>query len=106
MILTLSSCLLRRCEPYHRGNGAHSGALAHAPNLFCTPHSAWYSPESRAEMRRKGAEAARAAIMAAGSNSNNADYLNDYELRNVVNVAYLDTEAAARRTARRRASRL
>ena len=99
MILTLSSCLLRRCEPYHRGNGAHSGALAHAPNLFCTPHSAWYSPESRAEMRRKGAEAARAAIMAAANEA-------DYELRNVVNVAYLDTEAAARRTARRRASRL
>ena len=26
-------------------------ALANAPNLICTPHSAWYSQESRLEMK-------------------------------------------------------
>ena len=41
-------------EPFARDEGA----LAGAPNLYCTPHNAWYSPESRHEMRRKGAEAA------------------------------------------------
>jgi len=39
-----------------------TGPLAGAPNLYCTPHSAWYSPESRLEMRRKGAEAALRAL--------------------------------------------
>ena len=82
---------VHRAEPYHRGNAAQSGALAHAPNLFCTPHNAWYAPESRAEMRRKGAEAARKAILSA-------------EFRNVVNVAHLDAEAAARREGPRRAT--
>ena len=80
---------VHRTEPYHRGNAAHSGELASAPNLFCTPHNAWYAPESRAEMRRKGAEAARAAALGA-------------EMRNVVNLAHLDAEAAARRSVPRR----
>ena len=45
-------------EPFARDEGA----LAGAPNLYCTPHNAWYSPESRHEMRRKGAEAALRAL--------------------------------------------
>ena len=49
---------VHRDEPYRAG----VGPLADAPNLFCCPHQAWYSPESRAEMRRKGAEAARRPI--------------------------------------------
>lgn len=45
-------------EPYTSG----SGPLAGAPNLWCTPHSAWYSPESRADMRQKGALTALKAL--------------------------------------------
>ena len=32
------------------------------PNLYCTPHMGWYSPESRLEMRQKGAITARRAL--------------------------------------------
>lgn len=70
-------------EPYARG----AGPLGSSPNLYCCPHQAWYSPESRAEMRRKGAEAARRAIEGAEP------------LRNVVNAAHLDDEGRRRRQA-------
>ena len=53
------------------------GPLAGAPNLYCCPHQAWYSPESRAEMRRKGAEAARRALRGEA-------------LRNVVNAQMIE----------------
>ena len=59
-------------EPYVRG----TGPLGSAPNLICTPHSAWFSTESRREMRMKGAEAAKRAL--AGG-----------RLKNVVNRAFL-----------------
>lgn len=70
-------------EPFVAGQGP----LAGAPNLWCTPHSAWYSPESRAEMRRKGALAAAAAIRGEA-------------VRNVVNAQYLDPSAMAARAER------
>lgn len=45
-------------EPFVKGQGP----LGQAPNLICTPHSAWFSTESRHEMRLKGIEAARRVI--------------------------------------------
>ena len=68
-------------EPFARG----SGPLGEAPNLFCCAHQAWYSPQSRAEMRRKGAEAARRAVVADPS-----------ALRNVVNARHLVEQPRAR----------
>ena len=68
-------------EPFVKG----IGPLTSAPNVWCTPHSAWFSPESRTEMRRKGAETALRALCGV-------------ELRNVVN-AHLDSQASARRYA-------
>ena len=59
-------------EPYRHA----TSPLAAAPNCFHAPHSAWYSPESRTEMREKGARAARRAIARE-------------EPRNVVNAAWL-----------------
>ena len=76
-------------EPYVRGEGP----LADAPNLYCTPHSAWYSPESRAEMRRKGAEAALRALAAPAQLAGAA--LGEV-LRNVVNQEALRRHAHAR----------
>ena len=74
-------------EPYARGRDGSGPLGAHdLPNLYCTPHLAWYSPESRREMRRKGAEAARGVLSGA-------------RLRNVVNAAYLDEAAMAARGA-------
>ena len=67
-------------EPYLRGGEA--SPLADSPNLFCTPHMAWYSPESRAEMRVKGATNALAACRGE-------------ELRNVVNAEGYFAWAAA-----------
>jgi C-terminal binding protein len=67
-------------EPYQRD----AGPLACAPNLYCCAHQAWYSPESRAEMRRKGAETALRAleiVMRDGGGTTT--------LRNVVNAAHL-----------------
>ena len=74
-------------EPYFRGSAA-SGALGatDVPNLYCTPHLAWFSPQSRVEMRQKGAEAAR-GVLTGG------------RLRNVVNLRHLEPAAAARRGA-------
>ena len=48
------------------------------PNLFCTPHMGWYSPESRFEMRRKGALMAKKACQG-------------LKLSNIVNQAYLQS---------------
>ena len=76
-------------EPYVRGEGP----LADAPNLYCTPHSAWYSPESRAEMRRKGAEAALRALAQPAQLAGAA--LGEV-LRNVVNQDALRRHAHAR----------
>ena len=59
-------------EPFRAGEGA----LAGAPNLHCTPHLGWYSPEARLEMRQKGAAAARRAC-------------EGRELRNIVNAQHL-----------------
>lgn len=67
-------------EPFEKG----SGPLGSAPNLYCCAHQAWYSPESRAEMRRKGAEAARRAV------------LSPKDLRNVVNAQHLVEQPRAR----------
>ena len=50
-------------EPFRAGEGP----LAGAPNLHCTPHLGWYSPEARLEMRQKGAAAARRACEGRGS---------------------------------------
>ena len=69
------------------------GPLADAPNLYCTPHSAWYSPESRAEMRRKGAEAALRALAQPAQLAGAA--LGEV-LRNVVNQEALRRHAHAR----------
>ena len=63
---------VRAAEPYRHA----TSPLAAAPNCFHAPHSAWYSPESRTEMREKGARAARRAIARE-------------EPRNVVNAAWL-----------------
>lgn len=49
-------------EPYR----AAASPLGAAPNCFHAPHSAWYSPESRREMREKGAAAALREIARAG----------------------------------------
>ena len=45
-------------EPFIKGKGP----LGNAPNLMCTPHSAWYSSESRLEMRQKGVATAKRAF--------------------------------------------
>lgn len=45
-------------EPFIKGKGP----LGNAPNLMCTPHSAWYSMDSRHEMRVKGIETARRVL--------------------------------------------
>ena len=61
-------------EPYVKGEGALGDASV--PNLFCTPHMAWYSPDSRIEMRRKGAIQAKKACQGLKlSNIVNKDYL-------------------------------
>ena len=86
-------------EPYRRGEGL----LADAPNLYCCPHQAWFSPESRAEMRRKGAEAAGRAL-AADVRNVAAGQLR-HSLRNVVNSALLDEAAMGQRFAAERARR-
>lgn len=65
------------------------------PNLYCTPHSAWYSPESRAEMRRKGAEAALRALAQPAQLAGAA--LGEV-LRNVVNQDALRRYAANQTT--------
>ena len=52
-LLAVHARLLSKLE-VHLAPDADEGSLAGAPNLYCTPHNAWYSPESRHEMRRKG----------------------------------------------------
>ena len=64
-------------EPFVKGEGILG--QRNIPNLFCTPHMAWYSPESRVEMRRKGAMLAKKACQ--GS-----------KLSNVVNKDFLETK--------------
>ena len=61
-------------EPFVTGKGV-LGAN-NIPNLVCTPHMGWYSPESRLEMRRKGAIMAKKACQG-------------IKLSNVVNKEYL-----------------
>ena len=75
---------VHRNEPYDRS----VGPLASAPNLFCCAHQAWYSPEARTEMRRKGAEAARRVVEGVTP------------LRNVVNAALLVGDRNAPATSR------
>ena len=48
-------------EPFVRGVGVLGAD--DVPNLFCTPHLGWYSPESRIGMRRKGALMAKKACL-------------------------------------------
>lgn len=38
------------------------GALKDAPNLICTPHTAWYSEQASLEMREAAATEIRRAI--------------------------------------------
>ncbi|PIK49467.1 putative C-terminal-binding protein 1 isoform X1 [Apostichopus japonicus] len=45
-------------EPYSPSNST----LAEAPNLICTPHSAWYSDQSSSEVRESAAGEIRRAI--------------------------------------------
>jgi C-terminal binding protein len=72
-------------EPWKRDEGP----LSEAPNLFCCPHQAWFSPESRAEMRRKGAQAAHRALFAEFETSS---IQLRHLLRNVVNASLLDEQ--------------
>ena len=51
---------VHRNEPFLKGKGP-LGNLD-VPNLINTPHMAWYAPEGRIEMRRKGAIAAKKAL--------------------------------------------
>lgn len=81
-------------EPWAR---REVGSLAGAPNLFCCPHQAWYSPESRAEMRSKGAEAARRALGSLGSHIPKPGEGLRHLLRNVVNASLIDEEEMAKR---------
>ena len=64
-------------EPFVRGKGILGDD--DIPNLVCTPHMAWYSPESRIEMRRKGAMLAKKACQG-------------LKLSNVVNKDFLETK--------------
>ena len=64
-------------EPFVKGEGT-LGEIG-IPNLVCTPHMAWYSPESRIEMRRKGAMTAKKACQG-------------MKLSNVVNKDFLETK--------------
>lgn len=66
-------------EPFVKGQGP----LGKAPNLMCTPHSAWYSADSRHEMRLKGIEAAKRVLMGE-------------TVRNVVNERFLPTPPDAK----------
>ena len=61
-------------EPVMKGKGP-LGALD-VPTLINTPHMAWYAPEARIEMRRKGAIAAKKA-------------LEGFKLKNVVNKEFM-----------------
>jgi C-terminal binding protein len=64
-------------EPFVVGKGTSPlTQLPALPNLICSPHSAWFSNESRHEMRVKGAQTARKALLG-------------QPLRNVVNQQYL-----------------
>ena len=66
-------------EPFVKGEGP-LGDMS-VPNLFCTPHMAWYSPDSRIEMRRKGAIQAKKACQGV-------------KLSNIVNKDFLKTRHA------------
>ena len=61
-------------EPFVKGEGVLGSN--DVPNLICTPHLGWYSPESRLEMRHKGALMAKKACLG-------------LKLSNVVNEAFL-----------------
>ena len=61
-------------EPFVKGEGTLGDE--NVPNLFCTPHMAWYSPDSRIEMRRKGAIQAKKACQGLKlSNIVNKDFI-------------------------------
>lgn len=81
-------------EPWKRDEGP----LSEAPNLFCCPHQAWFSPESRAEMRRKGAQAAHRALFAEFETTQLR-----HLLRNVVNASLLDEQQMRERLVAERA---
>ena len=61
-------------EPFVKGEGILGDVSV--PNLFCTPRMAWYSPDSRIEMRRKGAIQAKKVCQGLKlSNVVNRDFL-------------------------------
>ena len=64
-------------EPFVQGEGL-LGAQD-IPNLICTPHLGWYSPESQIEMRQKGAMVAKKACLG-------------QRLMNVVNKEFLNVQ--------------
>ena len=66
-------------EPFVKGEGVLGSN--DIPNLICTPHLGWYSPESRLEMRQKGALMAKAACLG-------------LKLSNIVNKTSLPTQPA------------
>lgn len=45
------------------------GPLKDAPNLICTPHTAWYSEQASLEMREAAATEIRRAITGTGVNT-------------------------------------
>ena len=61
-------------EPFITGEGPLGAS--DVPNLINTPHMAWYAPESRIEMRQKGALQAKKALQG-------------LKLSNVVNKSFL-----------------
>jgi phosphoglycerate dehydrogenase-like enzyme len=63
-------------EPFLKGQGP----LGDVPNLLCTPHNAWFSVESREEMRALAVEAIRRVM-------------DGQPVRNCVNKAHLSQPA-------------
>ena len=86
-------------EPFTMGNARASGALATAPNLVCTPHSAWYSIESRQEMREKGAATVALALDRSRTLRNvvNADEIEEYKREAATRQAVEDALAGRTR---------
>eukprot|EP00937_MAST-01D_sp_MAST-1D-sp2_P007916 g7916.t1 len=76
---------------WHEPFTTADAALGGAPNLLCTPHCAWFSPESRREMRVKGARQALRALEL----GDRAAAAAPLALRNVVNRADLAAAASS-----------